>query len=516
MSREIARIAATPHIAGLPAGVPDSVADELTLNVAAEDRLATDALGRLGQRLPARSHAPLTQDFSAEIAGANLAQPRRPVHLPVGTQVELGPHPGDTWYVIGTSSDDVHLAQRSVGDTAARTTSRPWSKLVETNATLLDAPIIDATGTPWIPTATEGVQVLGRRAPVSLIDGNQAMLALALGTPPQGGVPTTWDDVLRATELTRRRPIAVAPRTSLDVAQLRDVLGDDHIVISNAGAPYGLRGAVVATETDPVRAAATLEDARSMQAWFHDKVGIDVWNSSHNAILFTDSPEHVANAAAAALGDDAIVFEGPRSSRVRGAWIEAMAGDEAHYMRRISKLLGEHDVAVRTHEAGHVATMREWGHHMVRLEGITDTRVPIEDSIVQEAFSDLLGAARTGTPSVGVRDLGRLANGWGSYDQLVKLIERTPVEQMDTHAGTQLLTKPMVRLLEQHGGDQLAEITGAAIRDIGRQIKGGSAVAVDLPMAARALRDATAWRHGAASAIVQHLDDSWKLLGLLR
>ena len=515
MSREIASIGAVPHIAGLPVGVPDPVADELTLNVAAEDRLATDALDRLGQRLPARSSAPLTQDFSAEALAADMAQPRRPVHLPVGTQVELGPHPGDTWYVIGTSSDDVHLAQRTVGDTAARTTSRPWSKLVETNVSLLDGPIVDATGNPWIPAGTEGVEALGRRAPVKLVSGQEAMLAMALGAEP-AGVPTTWDDVLRATELTRRRPIAVAPRTSLDVAQLRDVIGDDHIVISNAGTPYGLRGAVVATETDAARAAATLDDARSMQAWFHEKVGIDVWNSSHNAILFTDSPEHVANAAAAALGDDAIVFEGPRNSRVRGAWMEAMGGDEAQYMRRVSKLLGEHDLAVRTHEAGHVATMREWGHGMVRLESITDTRVHIEDSIVQEAFSDLLGAARTNKPTVGVRELGRLANGWGSYDQLVELIAKTPAEHMDTHAGTQLLTKPMVRLLEQHGGDQLAEITGAAIRDIGRQIKSGSTSAVDLPMAARALRDATAWRHGADSGIVKYLDDAWKTLGLLR
>jgi hypothetical protein len=179
-------------------------------------------------------------------------------------------------------------------------------------------------------------------------------------------------------------------------------------------------------------------------------------------------------------------------------------------------MLGEHDLAVRTHEAGHVATMREWGHHLVRLEQVTDTRIPIEDSIVQEAFSDLLGAARTGKPTVGVRELGRLANGWGDYDQLVQLIASTPAEHMDTHAGTQLLTKPMVRLLKDHGGDQLAEITGAAIRDIGHQIKSGATNAVDLPMAARALRDATAWRHGADSAIVRHLDDSWKLLGLLR
>jgi hypothetical protein len=510
----VAGISAVPHVAGLPDGVPDSVADELTVNVAAEDRLATDALERLGQRLPARSHPPLQADFSAEFA-AGMANSRRPAHLPVGTGVHLGATPEDTWYVIGASSDDVHLAQRTPGDTAFRTTSRTWAKLVETNPALLDAPFIDATGKPWIPMATEGVDALGRRAPVKLVSGDEAMLAMAMGVEPKG-VPTTWDDVLRATELTRRRPIAVAPRTSLDVAQLRDVIGDDHIVISNAGNPYGLRGAVVATETDPARAAATLEDARSMQEWFHEKVGIDVWNSSHNAILFPESPHHVANAAAAALGDDAIVFEGPRSSRVRGAWIDAMSGDEAQYVRRISKMLGEHDLAVRTHEAGHVATMREWGHMMVRLEGVTDPRIPIEDSIVQEAISDLLGAARSGEASVGVRDLSRLSNGWGSYEQLGELIARTPPELMDTHAGTQLLTKPMVRVLEQHGGDQLAEITGSAIRDIGRQVKSGATSAVDLPMAARALRDATAWRHGADSELVRYLDDAWKALGLLR
>ena len=40
--------------------------------------------------------------------------------------------------------------------------------------------------------------------------------------------------------------------------------------------------------------------------------------------------------------------------------------------------------------------------------------------------------------------------------------------------------------------------------------------AVDLPMAARALRDATAWRHGADSELVRYLDDAWKALRVLR
>ncbi len=511
----IAGFSSQPHVVGLPPGIPDSVADELTFNVAAEDRLAQNALERLGERLPVRSHPPLQKDFSSEFAEAALAPARRPTHVPVGTAVVTGPGHQDAWYVIGTHGDNVRLAQRTVADDGFRTTIRSWSSLVERNPHLLDAPITDALGNQWMPAAVEGVELLGRRAPVGLISMDDVVMAMAMGSDPSL-VPTTWDDVLRATELARRRPIAVAPRTELDVARLRDIVGDDRFIVSALGKPSNLRGALVGTETMPGRTEAILKDAAEMQAWFHDKVGIDIWNDRQNAVLFTDSSEHLANAAAAAVGDDALVYEGPRSQRVRGSWLSDMSGDLGQYVRRFSKMIAENNLAVRTHEAGHVATMRTWGRADERLLASATLAQYAEDGVVQEAFSDMLGAARTGKATVGVRDLGRLRNGWADLDQLRASFATMTPETLDVHSGTQLLTKPLVRLLKEQGGDSLAEITGAAIRDIGRQIKGGSLTAVDLPTAAKALREATAWRHGADSQIVKHLDTVWKTLGVLR
>lgn len=515
MTTGIAGSSNQPHVAGLPPNVPDSVADELTQAVAAEDRLASEALERFGETLPARTHPPLHQDFSDELALAMTRPARRPVHVPIGTGLTVTPAEPE-WYVIGTSSDSVRLAQRNFNDDGFRTTTRTWASLVERNPQLLDAPFVDATGMSWVPVATEGVDFLGRKAPVQIASIEAMAMANAIGVPPPT-VSTTWDDVLRGTELTRRRPIAAAPRDFIGAAQLRDVLGDDQIVLSQLGEQYGLRGVLVGTDSSQGRVADVFADAKSMQDWFHAKVGIDVWGPKHNAIFMTDSQAHLANAAAAAVGDDALVYEGPRSARVTGSWLSDLSGAEGQYIRRFSKMIRSNDVAVRTHEAGHVATMRTWGRADERIvDAATTIAARAEDGIVQEAFSDLLGAARSGKATVGVRDLAVLKNGWADLDQLRSGLAKMTAETMDVHSGTQLLTKPMARLLKDLGGDQLAEITGAAILDIGQQVKGGAIQAIDLPTAAKALRDATAWRHGADSAIVTHLDDVWKTLGLLR
>lgn len=515
MTTGITGSSSKPHVVGLPPGIPDSVADELRHAVAAEDRLASDALEQLGEKLPARTHPPLQTDFHDELL-ANAGKPaRRPVPVPVGTSIVTSAAEPD-WFVIGTDGDRVRLAQRAADDEGFRTTYRTWASLVERNPHLLDAPILDATGRHWVPVAVDGVDHLGRKAPVQIASiDSLTMAGVRGGDPPT--VATTWDDVLRATELTRRRPIAAAPRDFIGAAQLRDVIGDDQLVLSQIGDEYGLRGALVGTDTSPGRVADVIADARSMQGWFHEKVGIDVWGPKHNGIFMTDSKAHLANAAAAAVGDDALVYEGPRSARVAGSWLSEMSGDEGRYTRRFSKMIRGHDVAVRTHEAGHVATMRAWGRADERIvDDAVSVAARAEDGIVQEAFSDLLGAARTGKATLGVRDLGRLQNGWGNLDQLRDVLGAMTPETMDVHSGTQLLTKPMARLLKVHGGDQLAEITGAAIRDIGNQIKGGSISAIDMPTAATALREATAWRHGPDSEIVRHLDDVWKALGVLR
>jgi hypothetical protein len=515
MTTGIAGSSSQPHVAGLPPNVPDAVADELTQAVAAEDRLASEALERFGEKLPARTHPPLHQDFSDELALAMTRPARRPVQLPIGTGLTVTPAESE-WYVIGTHGDSVRLAQRNFDDSGFRTTTRTWASLVERNPQLLDAPYVAADGSSWIPVSTEGVDFLGRQAPVKIASVESIAMANIVGVPPPM-VSTTWDDVIRGTELTRRRPVAAAPRDFIGAAQLRDVLGDDQIVLSQLGEQYGLRGVLVGTDTSPGRVGDVFEDARSMQTWFHDTAGIDVWGPNHNAIFMTDSKAHLANAAAAAVGDDALVYEGPRSARVRGTWLSDMSGDMGQYIRKFSKLIHENDLAVRTHEAGHVATMREWGRADERIiDEATTIAARAEDGIVQEAISDLFGAARSGKATVGVRDLAGLKNGWANLDQLRTGLAKMTAETMDVHSGTQLLTKPMARVLEDLGGDQLAEITGAAVRDVGRQIKGGSLQAIDLPTAARALRDATAWRHGADSAIVAHLDDVWKTLGVLR
>lgn len=516
MTTGIAGSSSQPHVVGLPPGVPDSVADELTQAVAAEDRLASQALEQMGERLPARTHPPLHTDFSDEMLAGTGGPSRRPVHVPVGTSITTTPAEPE-WYVIGTQGDSVRLAQRNAADDGFRTTTRTWASLVERNPQLLDGPIIDATGAQWVPVATDGVDYLGRTAPVKIASLESLAMATILGGEAPATVSATWDDVLRATELTRRRPIAAAPRDMLGAAQLRDIIGDDHLVLSQVGEEHGLRGVLVGTDAAPGRVGDVLADARSMQDWFHEKVGIDVWGPKHNAIFMTDSKAHLANAAAAAVGDDALVYEGPRSARVTGTWMSDLSGAEGQYIRRFSKMIRSNDLAVRTHEAGHVATMRAWGRADERIvdEAIT-IAARAEDGIVQEAFSDLLGAARTGKPTVGVRDLNRLQNGWANLDQLRDGLGAMTPETFDVHSGTQLLTKPMTKLLKLHGGDQLAEITGAAILDIGTQVKGGSISAIDLPTAATALRNATAWRHGADSEIVKHLDDVWKTLGLLR
>ena len=514
MTTGIAGSSSRPHVAGLPPGVPDSVADELTMVVADEDRLASEALERMGEQLPARTHPPLHTDFSGEMLAGMAGPGRRPVHVPVGTSITM-PGSEPDMYVIGARGDSLRLAARNAEDTGFRTTMRSWASVVERNPHLLDGPITDAVGEQWIPVATDGVDYLGRRAPVKIASMQSLAAASLLGLEPTT-VSTTWDDVLRATELTRRRPIAAAPRDFIGAAQLRDVIGDDQIVLSQAGEQYGLRGALVGTDGSPGRVAEILADARSMQDWFHAKAGIDVWGPEHNAIFMTDSNAHLANAAAAAVGDDALVYEGPRSARVRGTWLSDMSGEVGQYVRKFSKLIRENDLAVRTHEAGHVATMRAWGRADERLVSPISIAAHAEDGIVQEAMSDLFGAARAGKATVGVRDLDRLRNGWANLEQLREGLGKMTPETLDVHSGTQLLTKPMTRLLELHGGDQLAEITGAAVRDIGNQIKGGSLQAVDLPTAAKALRDATAMRHGLDSEIVLHLDDVWKTLGVLR
>ena len=509
---------AMPRLSELPAGMHDSAADELRANAAAEDGLVRDALRRVGEPMPDPTHArfatvPTMDDL---LAGSDLT-PRRHTYVPVGTQVVTGAGPGDQWTVVGAGEGQLHLAQRTADDTGFTLAKRGWAELVERNPVLLDAFPRDVQGAHWVPVGLDPTEVaaVGRAAKVDISPMHLVELAGMAGTSPPT-VATTWGDLVDETALAQRVPTAARPGGVTDVLMLRDVVGDRQFVSSAIGEPYGIRDVVTGTNALEGRAGAVLADAREMQDWFHRTSGIDIWGPGREALFTTDKRDFLANAAAGALGGDSFTYEGPRSSRVRGDWLGAESGELGQRMRWVNALLRTNDVAVRTHEAGHVATMVEWGNQVERLAPEVAYPIRAEDSIVQEAVSDLFGAARTGKPTVGVRDLGRLANGWGSYDQLTALMAATPEEHFDVHVATQLVTKPMARMLKEFGGDHLSEITGAAVRDVGRQLMSKPVEAVDIPMMAKALRDATAWRHGADSAIVAHLDDVWRTLGVLR
>lgn len=517
MTSRITGASGDPGRSWIPAGVPDSVADELVRNVEVEDRIVRDALAHVGEPMPDPHHLPLHGRTENEIL-ASAGQPaRRHVYVPVGTPVVTGPTDVDTWIVVGASNGNtLHLAQRSADGSALSTARRGWAELVARNPQLMDAPLRDAMGDHWVVSNADDAARLGHQAPARIVSVTDAIVSQMIGTRPSE-MTTTWGDIVQATGLDQRVAEVTRPQSAMGAALVRDIIGGDHqFVTSSIGEPYGLRDTLLGTDAVQGRAGAVLDDAQKMQDWFHRVVGIDIWGPKVEALFTTDKQAFIANAAASAIGGDAFTYEGPRSPRVRGDWLGGANGKEGQFLRRVNAMIRANDLAVRTHEAGHVATLLEWGQPFERIPTSAAWTVGAEDSIVQEAISDLLGAARRGKPTVGVRDLGRLSNGWGSYQQLHELMARSTAETFDVHVGTQLLTKPMQRVLEQFGGDHMAEITGSAIRSIGHQIKSGAATSVSLPMAAKALRDATAWRHGLDSAVVRHLDEAWWALGVLR
>jgi hypothetical protein len=514
MTRTIGTVAApsAPESFHFAPAVIDAVADAAY----SEDALVADALGQLGHAMPnidqvdptggmkQLQRLPLVTRFAGEEAAAMspsaALSPHRVAALPVGTSLSTGPGPDDAWTVVAVGpSDRVRLAQRTP-EGALRTTTRRWASLVERNPNLLDAAMRDARDGIWNVVDVDGsVPRLGRDAPVGIMSTEMSHIV-------------RWGDVLRETGLARRRPVAVTPRSAEQAASLRGLVGDRRFVVSRVGNPDGLRDALAATESLPGTSQAALDELTATQQWFRDTAGMDVWRADQRAIVVANSQDYLANAAASVFRGDAFVFEGPRSPRVRGDWLTEVDGDDGRALRRNARLINDNNLAVRTHEAGHVAIMRSWGESEVRTSAIADDASRSEDAIVQEAFADLFGASRVDKPSVGVRRLATLQNGMGTFDQLRARLASRPPSEIDVHFGTQLLTRPMVEVQRELGSERLAEITGAAVRDIGGRIADGTVVAVDLPLAAQALRDATAWRVGDAHPLVRHLDEAWRAL----
>jgi hypothetical protein len=471
----------------------------------AQADIMADSFTRLGID-GSKLHEPAA--VSAEHAG----NPRRPVHLEVGTPVFLGAHGEQQWTIVGAGSGDhVQLARRTEAGTIQRTT-RPWSQVIERNAQLadeLDGSILAGLG--FGPGGIDAVGALGRRAPVTF------------GTNPQPGFTfdTTWGDVLSGTELARRHPIAVRPGAE-GVFGLRQLLGDERLVVSGIEqgwkAPEDANHLLIATESKPAYAREQLASLTSTQRWFHDVAGIDVWPAGRTVAVATDQPELVANASAGIgtdrTGEVAIVNQGPRTEPLRQSVLREMSGVESHLTRRYSDYIDDVYSAVETHEAGHVANHRLWGND--HSSGGLTLAAQQEAGVVDEAAADLFSAARSGKPRVGqVRSLTTLTHEYGSLDALRGTMKLRGNE-FDVHAGTQLITRPMMRVLKDHGKDMLGEITGAAVHRLGQQLGSGELAAVDIPATAQALRTAAAWRLGDQSATVAHLDEAWKALKVLR
>jgi hypothetical protein len=506
---------------------PDAVSELIASDIKAQRALTLDALKQLGiSGVPERAarpgaiSKPHTNGVTGEISRAQLRATlaslaerpaNRQVPLPLGTLLRVGPGDDQVWAVIGAQGASVELAQRTTVGEIART-SRPWASLVEYNPSLLDGPIIDATRGVWKAKVAPEASYQGRAAVTELVSPASRLASASHHAAP---ITTTWHDVIEAAQLTQRTPLAVMPSNATQVFELRALLGDNQFVLSAAGETAGHPRMLVGTESRPGTAAPALSEAHATQDWFKRVTGLDIWESERPFVLHTNDRDFVANAAAASVDGTSMTLEGPRSERVRGTWLEQGSGDYGQMERRISKLIQEHDVAVRTHEGGHVASLREWGDTAQRMSRATSATQVVEEGIVGEAIADLFGAARAGKPDVGVRALGTLQHG-GQHLDVLRAGIKADAENFDVHFGTQLLTKPMVKVQRELGSDALGEITGAAVRRLGRDLMNGAGTPITLPEAAQALRDATAWRHGADSTIVRHLDESWRLLGMLK
>ena len=191
--------------------------------------------------------------------------------------------------------------------------------------------------------------------------------------------------------------------------------------------------------------------------------------------------------------------------------------DRPNDLERRARLLDANRVAVETHEAGHIAVAREWGPSRDRAMASRTPLAAVEGMVVDEAVSDLFAAARTDSPNLGVRTLDAMQPEWYSLETLrrswVGVADPTSI---DVHRGTQLLTKPMIHVLEHAGGDRLAEVTGAAVRAVGRSFADGSRTNVTIPEMATALLDATTNRFGPTSDVVGRVRDGWRALHVLR
>ncbi|MCW2974378.1 MAG: hypothetical protein JWN72_2651 [Thermoleophilia bacterium] len=483
------------------------------VSVAAEGRLTTDALQRIGVPASALDGLKALPDSLGDDAVHSSGYAaNRPISVPLGLQVATGTAADQQWTVVGVGADrQVELARRTEQGTIARSAA-PWATLVERNASLFDNL---KGGTlnhmrAGVADASEGITALGRSAPLDLT----AARTNAYDTSHPGApfrLASTWGELIDETKLADRTPKVAAPGM-FGAVNLRSLLGDRQHILSSIGYDENQRTLLVGTESAPGPGKPALDDIHATQRWFKDVAKVDVFPPDRKLYADTDQSGWLANASAGEWNERGtestiVLNQGPRDASVRGAMLSQMSGKEGRGTKKYSDLIYGNGgyTGVGTHEAGHVVNANNWRPG----SSTKDPAVAMETGIVDEAMADLFGVSRAQKGNLAhLRGMTTLQKGFDNLETLRKDIKKTGGEP---HTGTQLITKPMMGLAKAVGWPMVAEITGAASTQLGIQVA-NSLPAVTIPAAASALLTAAAWRLGADSPAVEQLKHGWEML----
>lgn len=499
---------------------------------AAWERLGSPGMTPLGGWGELRRERAIGTDglHDAATAAQRAQRDRHMVAVDLGTQVRLPGRPldRDTWAVVGIGpSDRVHLARTDSAGLVERT-QRRWPEMVLANPSLgkhhriLPVPDGDIAVELLKKTLPADVaDVLAHTVPERLHEYQSVVRvpgsrhAIVLGEGP-------WEQVATRHGLQRMRPVARFPTFAEDAGGLVLASGTPVTQVTlgmEAADAFLGRTLLLGHGTLPAshRAAGDLREIERVGTWFDQRLGLPTMHGPEQTLLLeTGSVASIANASATADAEVASLLTGPKDRAVIEEAVRHVGTAGASQALERDAILRRNWSGVLGHEVGHMATMQLWGTASEILDaGATDLPADqvarlTEHGVVEEAFSDLFGAAWMSPRKYRIRDLGSLPQGAADLDQLRAGF--AAVKSPDTHHGTQLITKPMLRVVKLHGWDAAAEITAGATKSIGTQIGQGTIDLVDIPTAARALRDAAAMRYGATSSTVRGLEKAWTKL----
>ncbi len=490
-----------------------------------ENRLVGEAVTKLGG-----TPVPVTTlgRLKVEAPFSNGTKADRKLWIPLGTTVADGPE--SSWSVTGVKDGQVQLARRNGQTNAIEQATKSIGELAERTSSLVEDQWTDAAGKRWnIHADADDVQSFGRDAKVKLVrdysdrEAAEAIKQDAASLKLGSIVRTTWGTILDDMASAKRTP-AVVPASTDGALSLRQIVGDKTFAITGVGSNDGYRRVLAATDAAPDGARDAFKGAQQVQQWFKDKVGITFWPDREPLLIHADEPNYVANAAAA-IGQDGTnrsfhLLEGPRSESMRQALLRRApaggTGTDDQLIRHYSDMVKKNDGFVRYHEAGHIANGMTWSHiSQTNVDNGDDHAMSVETGMVNEAFADIFGLAKSGNAHPALRNLTSLNHKWATLDAYRDMLAKQG-KDADEHDGTQLLTKPIGEFAKTMGVDAVASVAGGANSLLASGLSRGDFDVVDVPHAAQALLDAAASRFGIDSPSVKALQDSWTKLGVLK